>query len=170
MVIVVHLLRINLYDTGEGEVALSPGDIMGTIQLSSTESPKAGAADGPWGSLGWDVLAEPELFVGKLLPTFSTGGLSQAGDICTSFALIERSEWKLEHLLVGSTSPWTGVSTWWQESWQSFILSPPSWLCLRRTSGLKEAMWPLSLHGWKHYQHNLCLLHSTSKIWGLLTR
>lgn len=83
MLIVVHLLRIKLFDTGEREVALSPGDIMGTIQLSSTESPKAGAADVPWGSPGWDVLAEPELFVGKLLPTFSTGGLSQAADIYT---------------------------------------------------------------------------------------
>lgn len=67
MVIVVHLLRINLCDTGEGEVALSPGGIMGTIELSSMESPKAGAADGPWGSPGLRCAGRTRAICGEIV-------------------------------------------------------------------------------------------------------
>lgn len=164
MLLVVHLLKIKLYDTAGGEGGLSPGDVSGDHTAEQHGQPKPGTAAEPQGSPAWDVPAE--LFVGRLLPTFSTGGVSEAGNICISFTWTEISEWKLK-LLAGRT-PWTGFSTWWQGAWQSFILSPLSWLHLRRALAFSEGTWLLSFHGWEHCQHNLGLLHSTSKIWGLL--
>lgn len=56
MLIAIHLLRIELYDTAEGEGGLSPGDVSGDHtagQQGQQICPRAALAEKRWQSCLW---------------------------------------------------------------------------------------------------------------------